>query len=131
MAGGGREGVGHHGRRIGGGHAALALANAMVAMHDAAVTHFFFMSPGLVLPQIVPVGLNWTTNAFYSKPAQQLGLEYLEYKVAPKESSLRRHQEVRQAAPGDAAAPQEHHSMCTEVEDANQASLGVDYLVTG
>jgi len=69
-------------------HAALASADAMVAVHGAAVTHFLFMRPGSVLLQIVPVGLDWAADAFYGKPAQQLGLEYLEYKVAPEESSL-------------------------------------------
>uniref|UniRef100_J3M6T8 Glycosyltransferase 61 catalytic domain-containing protein n=1 Tax=Oryza brachyantha TaxID=4533 RepID=J3M6T8_ORYBR len=69
-------------------HAALASADAMVAVHGAAVTHFLFMRPGTVLLQIVPVGLDWAADAFYGKPAQQLGLEYLEYKVAPEESSL-------------------------------------------
>lgn len=69
-------------------HAALASADAMVAVHGAAVTHFLFMRPGTVLLQIVPVGLDWAAESFYGKPAQQLGLEYLEYKVAPEESSL-------------------------------------------
>uniref|UniRef100_A0A0D9WG49 Glycosyltransferase 61 catalytic domain-containing protein n=1 Tax=Leersia perrieri TaxID=77586 RepID=A0A0D9WG49_9ORYZ len=69
-------------------HAALASADAMVAVHGAAVTHFLFMRPGSVLLQIVPVGLDWAADAFYGKPAQQLGLEYAEYKVAPEESSL-------------------------------------------
>ncbi|KAK3138872.1 hypothetical protein QOZ80_5AG0374540 [Eleusine coracana subsp. coracana] len=69
-------------------HAALASADAMVAVHGAAVTHFLFMRPGSVLLQIVPVGLDWAADAFYGKPAQQLGLGYLEYKVAPEESSL-------------------------------------------
>ncbi|XP_062231299.1 xylan glycosyltransferase MUCI21-like [Phragmites australis] len=69
-------------------HAALASADAMVAVHGAAVTHFLFMHPGSVLLQIVPVGLDWAAGAFYGKPAQQLGLGYLEYKVAPEESSL-------------------------------------------
>jgi hypothetical protein len=69
-------------------HAALAFADAMVAVHGAALTHFLFMRPGSVLLQIVPVGLNWAADAFYGKPAQQLGLEYLEYRVAPEESSL-------------------------------------------
>uniref|UniRef100_M8CWR5 Glycosyltransferase 61 catalytic domain-containing protein n=1 Tax=Aegilops tauschii TaxID=37682 RepID=M8CWR5_AEGTA len=69
-------------------HAALASADAMVAVHGAAVTHFLFMRPGTVLLQIVPVGLDWAAESFYGKPAQQLGLEYLEYRVAPEESSL-------------------------------------------
>uniref|UniRef100_A0A0E0PM17 Glycosyltransferase 61 catalytic domain-containing protein n=1 Tax=Oryza rufipogon TaxID=4529 RepID=A0A0E0PM17_ORYRU len=69
-------------------HAALSSADAMVAVHGAAVTHFLFMRPGSVLLQIVPVGLDWAADAFYGKPAQQLGLGYLEYKVAPEESSL-------------------------------------------
>ncbi|KAL5202412.1 hypothetical protein ABZP36_013364 [Zizania latifolia] len=69
-------------------HAALASADVMVAVHGAAVTHFLFMRPGSVLLQVVPVGLDWAADAFYGKPAQQLGLEYLEYKVAPEESSL-------------------------------------------
>ncbi|CAM0955695.1 unnamed protein product [Alopecurus aequalis] len=69
-------------------HAALASADAMVAVHGAAVTHFLFMRPGAVLLQIVPVGLDWASESFYGKPAQELGLKYLEYKVAPEESSL-------------------------------------------
>ncbi|XBJ17835.1 hypothetical protein VPH35_009152 [Triticum aestivum] len=69
-------------------HAALASADALVAVHGAAVTHFLFMRPGTVLLQIVPVGLDWAAESFYGKPAQQLGLEYLEYRVAPEESSL-------------------------------------------
>lgn len=69
-------------------HAALASADAMVAVHGAAVTHFLFMRPGTVLLQIVPVGLDWAAESFYGKPAQELGLKYMEYKVAPEESSL-------------------------------------------
>ncbi|KAG8085461.1 hypothetical protein GUJ93_ZPchr0010g8600 [Zizania palustris] len=69
-------------------HAALVSAEAMVAVHGAAVTHFLFMRPGSVLIQIVPLGLDWAADAFYGKPAQQLGLDYVEYKVAPEESSL-------------------------------------------
>ncbi|KAJ6797598.1 EGF domain-specific O-linked N-acetylglucosamine transferase-like [Iris pallida] len=68
--------------------AALGSADAMLAVHGAAMTHLLFMRPGAVLVQIVPLGLDWAADSYYGEPARKLGLKYVAYKVAPEESSL-------------------------------------------
>lgn len=67
---------------------ALDTADVMLAVHGAAMTHFLFMRPGSVLIQIVPLGLDWAAETYYGEPAKKLGLEYMAYRVAPRESSL-------------------------------------------
>ncbi|PKA62867.1 hypothetical protein AXF42_Ash018861 [Apostasia shenzhenica] len=69
-------------------HRTLAGADAMMAVHGAAVTHFLFMRPGSVLIQVVPLGLNWAAETYYGEPARRLGLQYMAYNVTAPESSL-------------------------------------------
>jgi hypothetical protein len=67
---------------------ALNACDAMVGVHGAAMTHFLFMRPGAAFIQIVPLGTDWAAETYYGAPARSLGLRYLPYKVAPRESSL-------------------------------------------
>ncbi|XP_074568530.1 LOW QUALITY PROTEIN: xylan glycosyltransferase MUCI21-like [Curcuma longa] len=69
-------------------HRALAPADAMLAVHGAAVTHFLFMRPSSALIQVVPLGLEKPAEEFYGEPARRLGLEYMAYKITPEESTL-------------------------------------------
>ncbi|KAM0830214.1 hypothetical protein ACQ4PT_066342 [Festuca glaucescens] len=65
-------------------------SDAMVGVHGAAMTHFLFMRPGKVFIQVVPLGMDWAANEYYGAPAARLGLQYVEYRVRPEESSLAR-----------------------------------------
>ncbi|CAN6443990.1 unnamed protein product [Victoria cruziana] len=66
----------------------LHSTQVLVGVHGAALTHFLFMQPGSVFVQIVPLGLNWAAAAYYGEPAKKMGLDYLEYRIRIKESSL-------------------------------------------
>jgi len=67
---------------------ALNSCDVMVGVHGAAMTHFLLMRPGSVFIQIVPLGTDWAAATYYGQPAMKLGLKYVEYKIAPEESSL-------------------------------------------
>ncbi|KAK4263527.1 hypothetical protein QN277_028923 [Acacia crassicarpa] len=72
-------------------HESYALVNschAMIGVHGAALTHSLFLRPGSVLMQIVPIGAEWAAKAFFGNTAKGLKLEYMEYKIKVKESSL-------------------------------------------
>lgn len=69
-------------------HHILSTSDVMVTVNGAAMTHFFFTRPGTVLIQIVPLGLNEAGDKFCGQPAKMFGLEYVEYRIIPKESSL-------------------------------------------
>ncbi|KAJ7287896.1 hypothetical protein O6H91_14G032100 [Diphasiastrum complanatum] len=66
----------------------LGSCDAMMGVHGAAMTHFLFMRPGSVFIQVVPIGTTWPSSAFYGEPALRFGLQYIEYKIRPEESSL-------------------------------------------
>ncbi|MQL91208.1 hypothetical protein Taro_023818 [Colocasia esculenta] len=82
----------------------LHAADAVLAVHGAALTHLLFMRPAAVLIQIVPLGLGWPAEEFYGQPARAAGLDYMEYKVLPEESSLWRHYDRRDPVIADPAA---------------------------
>ncbi|XP_030446998.1 xylan glycosyltransferase MUCI21-like [Syzygium oleosum] len=63
-------------------------SHAMVGVHGAAMTHAVFLRPGSVLLQVVPVGTEWLSEAYFGRPAGELGLEYVEYRIEANESSL-------------------------------------------
>ncbi|GAA0164981.1 glycosyltransferase [Lithospermum erythrorhizon] len=63
-------------------------SHAMVGVHGAALTHFLYLRPGAVFIQIVPIGPEDVADKYFGKPARELGLEYMEYKIGVKESSL-------------------------------------------
>ncbi|KAA8532944.1 hypothetical protein F0562_032939 [Nyssa sinensis] len=63
-------------------------SHAMVGVHGAALTHSLFLRPGSVFLQVVPLGSEWVSEACFGKPAKDMGLEYMEYKIGVEESSL-------------------------------------------
>ncbi|KAL5708292.1 protein O-GlcNAc transferase [Ranunculus cassubicifolius] len=66
----------------------LNSSDAMIGVHGAAMTHFLFMKPTTVFIQVIPLGTDWPAEMYYGAPSRKLGLEYIEYKVLPEESSL-------------------------------------------
>ncbi|XP_010527343.1 PREDICTED: EGF domain-specific O-linked N-acetylglucosamine transferase-like [Tarenaya hassleriana] len=66
----------------------LNSSNVLVGVHGAAMTHFLFMRPGSVFVQIIPLGTDWPAETYYGEPAKKLGLDYIGYKILPRESSL-------------------------------------------
>nr|POE50830.1 isoform 3 of egf domain-specific o-linked n-acetylglucosamine transferase [Quercus suber] len=63
-------------------------SHAMLGVHGAGLTHMLFLRPRAVLVQLVPIGVDLPSNISFKGPAKNLGLEYMEYKVKTKESSL-------------------------------------------
>lgn len=63
-------------------------SDVMIGVHGAAMTHFLFLKPKTVFIQIIPLGTDWAAETYYGEPAKKLGLKYVGYKIAPKESSL-------------------------------------------
>lgn len=63
-------------------------SHAMIGVHGAALTHSLFLRPGSVFIQVVPLGIEWVANVCFGKPAKDLGLEYMEYRISVEESSL-------------------------------------------
>ncbi|EEF50795.1 glycosyltransferase, putative [Ricinus communis] len=63
-------------------------SHAMIGVHGAALTHSLFLRPGSVLVQVVPIGLEWASDAFFGRVGRGLKLEYVEYKIGVEESSL-------------------------------------------
>ncbi|XP_021839539.2 xylan glycosyltransferase MUCI21 [Spinacia oleracea] len=66
----------------------LNSSDVMIGVHGAAMTHFLFVKPGGVFIQVVPLGTDWAAQTYYGDPAMKLGLEYIGYKILPRESSL-------------------------------------------
>jgi len=66
----------------------LSRSHVVVGVHGAAMTHLLFLRPGTVLIQVVPIGLDLMSEICYGKPAKEMGLEYMEYKIGVEESSL-------------------------------------------
>lgn len=68
------------------------LANScdvMVGVHGAGLTNFVFLPAGAVLIQVVPWGnLNWIATNYFERPPRAMRLRYLEYRIAPEESTL-------------------------------------------
>ncbi|KAF8040442.1 hypothetical protein BT93_B2617 [Corymbia citriodora subsp. variegata] len=63
-------------------------SHALVGVHGAALTHSLFLRPGAVLGQVVPIGAEWVARVCFEEPARAMGLSYVEYGIAPEESSL-------------------------------------------
>ncbi|XP_048127084.1 xylan glycosyltransferase MUCI21-like [Rhodamnia argentea] len=63
-------------------------SEVMVGVHGAALTHFLFLKPGSVFIQVIPLGTDSPAEACFGKPARELGLKYIGYKILPRESSL-------------------------------------------
>jgi EGF domain-specific O-GlcNAc transferase len=62
--------------------------HVLLGVHGAGLTNMVFLRPGMVLVQVVPWGLDWVSKAYYHKPAEEMGLKYVEYKVDVHESTL-------------------------------------------
>ena len=60
----------------------------MIGIHGAALTHSLFLRPGSVFVQVVPLGAEWVSQVCFEKPAKDMGLVYMEYKIKAEESSL-------------------------------------------
>lgn len=60
-----------------------------MGVHGAALTNLLFLRPGSVVVQVVPIGVEWIAGACFGKPANDMGLEYMEYKIGVEETSLR------------------------------------------
>ena len=63
-------------------------SHAMLGVHGAGLTHMLFLRPRAVLVQVVPIEVDLPSNISFKGPAKNLGLEYMDYKVKTKESSL-------------------------------------------
>lgn len=62
--------------------------SVMVGAHGAGLTNEPFYPEGAVLIQIRPLGLEWVSNNYFGEPGHDLGVQYLEYKIAPDEGTL-------------------------------------------
>ncbi|CBI27390.3 unnamed protein product, partial [Vitis vinifera] len=69
-------------------YALINSSHAMMGVHGAALTHSLFLRPGSVLMQVVPLGLAWAAETCFGNSSRELGLEYMEYKIGEKESTL-------------------------------------------
>ncbi|RDX62443.1 EGF domain-specific O-linked N-acetylglucosamine transferase, partial [Mucuna pruriens] len=63
-------------------------SDVLLGVHGAGLTNFLFLRPGSVLVQVVPIGLDWASRTYYEEPPKFLGVEYIEYKIKPNESTL-------------------------------------------
>ncbi|KAK2639800.1 hypothetical protein Ddye_027595 [Dipteronia dyeriana] len=62
--------------------------SVMVGAHGAGLTNEVFLPSGAVMVQLVLLGLEWGSTAYYGGPASDMGVHYLEYKIDPEESTL-------------------------------------------
>ncbi|KAI8552887.1 hypothetical protein RHMOL_Rhmol06G0303200 [Rhododendron molle] len=62
--------------------------SVLVAAHGAGLTNIVFLPQGAVMVQVVGLSLEWPSTHYYGNPATEMGLNYLEYKIEPEESSL-------------------------------------------
>lgn len=67
----------------------VSSSHVLVGVHGAGLTHLLFLRPGSVVVQVLPIGLGWLGGLCFGKPANELGLEYMEYEIGVEESSLR------------------------------------------
>ncbi|XP_058210365.1 xylan glycosyltransferase MUCI21-like isoform X3 [Rhododendron vialii] len=66
----------------------LNSSDVLVGVHGAAMTHLLFVRPSKVFIQVIPLGTEWAAETYYGEPAVKLGLNYIGYKILPRESSL-------------------------------------------
>ncbi|KAK1405029.1 alpha-1,3-arabinosyltransferase XAT2-like [Heracleum sosnowskyi] len=66
----------------------VSSCSVMVGAHGAGLANEVFLPAGAVMVQVVPLGLDWASNAYFGEPAYDMGVHYLEYKIEPEESSL-------------------------------------------
>lgn len=63
-------------------------SHALMGVHGAALTHSLFLQPRAAFIQIVPLGGDWLAETYFRNLAKGMKLEYMEYKIEPKESTL-------------------------------------------
>ncbi|KAL1821468.1 alpha-1,3-arabinosyltransferase XAT2 [Daucus carota subsp. sativus] len=66
----------------------VSSCSVMVGAHGAGLANEVFLPAGAVMVQVVPLGLDWASGAYFGEPASDMGVHYLEYKIEPEESSL-------------------------------------------
>jgi protein O-mannose beta-1,4-N-acetylglucosaminyltransferase len=62
--------------------------DAMVGVHGAGLTNMVFLPRGAVVIQVVPLGPMEFVASYFRGPSRDMGLRYLEYRIAPEESTL-------------------------------------------
>ncbi|XP_057530005.1 xylan glycosyltransferase MUCI21-like [Amaranthus tricolor] len=62
--------------------------HVLLGIHGAALTHLLFLRPESIFIQVVPIGTDDVAEMCYGRPAKEMGLQYLEYKISIEESSL-------------------------------------------
>ncbi|KAL4269869.1 hypothetical protein GQ457_HM000200 [Hibiscus cannabinus] len=62
--------------------------SVMVGAHGAGLTNEIFLPNGALMVQVVPLACDWVATNLYGAPGKPMGLQYLEYKIEPEESSL-------------------------------------------
>ncbi|ESR65675.1 hypothetical protein CICLE_v10010148mg, partial [Citrus x clementina] len=62
--------------------------SVLVGAHGAGLTTELFLPAGAVMVQVVPLGLEWGSTYYFGVPAREMGVQYLEYKTEPEESTL-------------------------------------------
>ncbi|XP_021287398.1 uncharacterized protein LOC110418903 [Herrania umbratica] len=62
--------------------------SVMVGAHGAGLTNEIFLPTGAVMVQVVPLANEWVAANYFGEPAKEMGVQYLEYKIEPEESSL-------------------------------------------
>jgi hypothetical protein len=64
-------------------------ADVMVGVHGEALANMVFLPAGAVVVQVVPYGgLEWLARGTFGEPCSDMGLHYLEYRIALDETSL-------------------------------------------
>ncbi|VAH55420.1 unnamed protein product [Triticum turgidum subsp. durum] len=62
--------------------------DAMLGVHGAGLTNMVFLPTGGVVIQVVPLGGLEFVAGYFRTPSRDMGLKYLEYRIAPAESTL-------------------------------------------
>ncbi|KAJ8430806.1 hypothetical protein Cgig2_006555 [Carnegiea gigantea] len=62
--------------------------DVMIGVHGAGLTNMVFLPENAILIQVIPLGLESVGRIFYEKPARDMNLKYLQYKISANESSL-------------------------------------------
>ncbi|XP_010279413.1 PREDICTED: uncharacterized protein LOC104613333 [Nelumbo nucifera] len=62
--------------------------DVLMGVHGAGLTNMIFLPANAILIQIVPFGLDWLATYDFGKPALDMNIRYLEYKIKEEESSL-------------------------------------------
>ncbi|XBI23653.1 hypothetical protein VPH35_048845 [Triticum aestivum] len=62
--------------------------DVMLGVHGAGLTNMVFLPTGGVVIQVVPLGGLEFVAGYFRAPSRDMGLKYLEYRIAPAESTL-------------------------------------------